>query len=161
MSIISICINANKKHPQSELEGILIPIWAGECDQALKGFESYSFRQLPECARAYDLGIIKCQVKIDNIPVATLDIIDYKTNAINNVTEVYTKQFDATIPRESHLLSERYGTFPAAAHGWFVFLKPLQLGDHILYYQNSVEATTLSGAGNMNSAQFTYHLSVK
>jgi hypothetical protein len=53
------------------------------------------------------------------------------------------------------------GTFPAAAHGWFVFLKPLQPGDHILYYQNSVEATTLSGDGNMNSAQFTYHLSVK
>jgi hypothetical protein len=145
----------------SHTEGILIPIWTGECDQALKGFESYSFRQLSECARAYDLGIIKGQVKIDNIPVATLDIIDYKTNVMNNVTEVYTKQFDATIPKESHLLSERYGTFPAAAHGWFVFLKPLQPGDHILYYQNSVEATTLSGAGNMNSAQFTYHLSVK
>jgi len=145
----------------SHTEGILIPIWTGECDQALKGFESYSFRQLSECARAYDLGIIKGQVKIDNIPVATLDIIDYKTNVMNNVTEVYTKQFNATIPRESHLLSERYGTFPAAAHGWFVFLKPLQPGDHILYYQNSVEATTLSGAGNMNSAQFTYHLSVK
>lgn len=145
----------------SHTEGILIPIWTGECDQALKGFESYSFRQLSECARAYDLGIIKGQVKIDNIPVATLDIIDYKTNVMNNVTEVYTKQFDATIPKESHLLSERYGTFPAAAHGWFVFLKPLQPGDHIVYYQNSVEATTLSGAGNMNSAQFTYHLSVK
>jgi len=145
----------------SHTEGILIPIWTGECDQALKGFESYSFRQLSECARAYDLGIIKGQVKIDNIPVATLDIIDYKTNVMNNVTEVYTKQFNATIPKESHLLSERYGTFPAAAHGWFVFLKPLQPGDHILYYQNSVEATTLSGAGNMNSAQFTYHLSVK
>jgi hypothetical protein len=145
----------------SHTEGILIPIWTGECDQALKGFESYSFRQLSECARAYDLGIIKGQVKIDNIPVATLDIIDYKTNVMNNVTEVYTKQFDATIPKESHLLSERYGTFPAAAHGWFVFLKPLQPGDHIMYYQNSVEATTLSGAGNMNSAQFTYHLSVK
>jgi hypothetical protein len=145
----------------SHTEGILIPIWTGECDQALKGFESYSFRQLSECARAYDLGIIKGQVKIDNIPVATLDIIDYKTNAMNNVTEVYTKQFDAIVPKDSHLLSERYGTFPAAAHGWFVFLKPLQPGDHIVYYQNSVEATTLSGAGNMNSAQFTYHLSVK
>jgi hypothetical protein len=145
----------------SHTEGILIPIWTGECDQALKGFESYSFSQLSECARAYDLGIIKGQVKVDNIPVATLDIIDYKTNAMYNVTEVYTKQFDAIIPKESHLLSERYGTFPAAAHGWFVFLKPLQIGDHTVYYQNSVEATTLSGAGNMNSAQFTYQLSVK
>ena len=74
---------------------------------------------------------------------------------------MYTKQFDATIQKESHFKGERYGSFPTAVHGWFVFLKPLQPGDHILYYQNSVEATTLSGAGNMNSAQFTYHLSVK
>lgn len=145
----------------SRTEGILIPIWTGECDQALKGFDSYSFKQLSECARAYDLGIVKGQVKVDNTPVATLDAIDYKTNVMNNVTEVYTKQFNAIVPKESHLISERYGTFPAAAHGWFVFLKPLQPGNHVVYYQNSVEATTLSGAGNMNSGQFTYYLNVK
>jgi hypothetical protein len=145
----------------SRTEGILIPIWTGECDQALKGFDSYSFKQLSECARAYDLGIVKGQVKVENTPVATLDAIDYKTNVMNNVTEVYTKQFNAIVPKESHLVSERYGTFPAAAHGWFVFLKPLQPGNHVIYYQNSVEATTLSGAGNMNSGQFTYYLNVK
>jgi hypothetical protein len=145
----------------SRTEGILIPIWTGECDQALKGFDSYSFKQLSECARAYDLGIVKGQVKVDDTPVATLDAIDYKTNVMNNVTEVHTKQFNAIVPKESHLVSERYGTFPAAAHGWFVFLKPLQPGNHVVYYQNSVEATTLSGAGNMNSGQFTYYLNVK
>jgi len=145
----------------SRTEGILIPIWTGECDQALKGFDSYSFKQLSECARAYDLGIVKGQVKVDDTPVATLDAIDYKTNVMNNVTEVYTKQFNAIVTKESHLISERYGTFPAAAHGWFVFLKPLQPGNHVVYYQNSVEATTLSGAGNMNSGQFTYYLNVK
>jgi hypothetical protein len=145
----------------SRTEGILIPIWTGECDQALKGFDSYSFKQLSECARAYDLGIVKGQVKVDDTPVATLDAIDYKTNVMNNVTEIYTKQFNAIVPKESHLISERYGTFPAAAHGWFVFLKPLQPGNHVVYYQNSVEATTLSGAGNMNSGQFTYYLNVK
>lgn len=151
----------NQKCTISRTEGILIPIWTGECDQALKGFESYSFKQLSECARAYDLGIVKGQVKVNDIPVATLDAVDYKTNIMNNVTEVYTKQFNATVPEESHLVSERYGTFPAAAHGWFVFLKPLQPGDHVVYYQNSVAATTLSGAGNINSAQFTYHLNVE
>jgi hypothetical protein len=151
----------NQKCTISRTEGILIPIWTGECDQALKGFEGYSFKQLSECARAYDLGIVKGQVKVDDIPVATLDAVDYKTNIMNNVTEVYTKQFNATVPKESHLISERYGTFPAAAHGWFVFLKPLPPGDHVVYYQNSVAATTLSGAGNINSAQFTYHLNVE
>lgn len=141
--------------------GILIPIWTGECDQGTRAFETYSFKQLSDCARGFDLGKVKGQVKVDNSTVATLDAQDYKTNTSNNVTEVYTKEFNVTVPINSHYIVERYGTFPGAAHGWFVFLKPLQPGNHTVYYQNSVEPTTLSGAGNVNSAQFTYHFKVE
>ncbi|HVD08451.1 MAG TPA: hypothetical protein VNB67_08400 [Nitrososphaeraceae archaeon] len=151
----------NQKCTISHNAGILIPIWTGECDHGYRGFETASLKQLSDCARSYDLGKVKGQVKVDNIPVATLDVLDYKTNIMNNVTEVYTKQFNITIPINSHFTSEQYGTFPAAAHGWFVFLKPLQPGTHTVYYQNSVEPTTLSGAGNVNSAQFTYHFKVE
>ena len=151
----------NQKCTISHNAGILIPIWTGECDQGTKAFETYSFKQLLDCARGFDLGKVRGQVKVDNIPVATLDVLDYKTNIMNNVTEVYSNQFNATIPINSHVIVERYGTFPAAAHGWFVFLKPLQPGTHTVYYQNSVEPTTLSGAGNVNSAQFTYVFDVK
>ena len=150
----------NQKCTISRNAGILIPIWTGECDQAGKGTENYSYKQLSDCARSYDLGKIKGQVKVDGIPVATLEALDYKTNVMNNVIEVYTKQFNATNPINTHFIVERYGTFPGAAHGWFVFLKPLQPGNHTVYYQNSVEPTTLSGAGNVNSAQFTYHFKV-
>jgi hypothetical protein len=151
----------NQKCTISHNAGILIPIWTGECDQGTKAFETYSFKQLLDCARGFDLGKVRGQVKVDNIPVATLDALDYKTNIMNNVTEVYSNQFNATIPINSHVIVERYGTFPAAAHGWFVFLKPLQPGTHTVYYQNSVEPTTLSGAGNVNSAQFTYVFDVE
>jgi len=151
----------NQKCTISHNAGILIPIWTGECDQGTKAFETYSFKQLLDCARGFDLGKVRGQVKVDNIPVATLDALDYNTNIMNNVTEVYSNQFNATIPINSHVIVERYGTFPAAAHGWFVFLKPLQPGTHTVYYQNSVEPTTLSGAGNVNSAQFTYVFDVK
>src|SRR5438093_10010030 len=151
----------NQKCTISHNAGILIPIWTGECDQGTKAFETYSFKQLLDCARGFDLGKVKGHVKVDNIPIATLDALDYKTNSMNNVTEVYTKQFNITVPLNSHFIVERYGTFPAAAHGWFVFLKPLQAGNHTVYYQNSVEPTTLSGAGNVNSAQFTYHFKVE
>jgi hypothetical protein len=151
----------NQKCTISHNAGILIPIWTGECDHGYKGFETASLKQLSDCARSYDLGKVKGQVKVDNIPVATLDVLDYKTNIMNNVTEVYTKQFNATIPINSHFTAEQYGTFPAAAHGWFVFLKPLPPGTHTVYYQNSVEPTTLSGAGNVNSAQFTYYFKVE
>lgn len=151
----------NQECTISHNEGILIPIWTGECDQGYKGFENASLKQLSDCARGFDLGKVKGQVKVDNIPVAILDVLDYKTNIMNNVTEVYTKQFNATVPINSHFTAEKYGTFPAAAHGWFVFLKPLTPGNHTVYYQNSVEPTTHSGAGNVNSAQFTYHFRVE
>jgi hypothetical protein len=151
----------NQKCTISGNEGILIPIWTGDCDQSSKRFESSSFKELSDCARGFDLGKIMGKVKVDNIPVAALDVVDYTTNIMNNVTEVYTKQFNLTVPNESHFPGEQFGTFPAAAHGWFVFLKPLAPGNHIVYYQNSVLPTTLSGAGNSNTAQFTYHFKVE
>ena len=142
-------------------EGILIPIWTGECNAGEKDCLGQSFEGLTKAARGFDLGKIKGLVKVDNIPVATLDAVDYKTNTMNNVTEVYTKEFNATVPNDSHVQNEKYGTFPAAAHGWFVFLKPLQPGNHTVYYLNSVEPTSLSGAGNSNTAQFTYHFKIE
>jgi hypothetical protein len=151
----------NQKCTISHNEGILIPIWTGECDHGTKGFETASEKQLSDCARRFDLGKIKGLVKVGNIPVATLDALDYKTNIMNNVSEVYTKQFNTTIPNDTHFPSEKFGTIPAAAHGWFVFLKPLAPANHTIYYQNSVLPTTLSGAGNSNTAQFTYHFKVE
>jgi hypothetical protein len=145
----------------SRNEGILIPIWTGECNAGEKDCLGQPFEELSKAARGFDLGKVKGLVKVDNIPVANLDAIDYKTNIMNNVTEVHTKQYNATVPDDSHVQNEKYGTFPGAAHGWFVFLKPLEPGNHTVYYQNSVEPTTLSGAGNSNTAQFTYHFKVQ
>jgi hypothetical protein len=151
----------NQRCTISQNEGILIPLWTGECDQGSKGYESASSKQLSDCARGFDLGKVKGQVKVDNNLVATLDALDYTTNVMNNVSEVYTKQFNATLPNDTHSPTERFGTFPAAAHGWFVFLKPLNPGDHTVYYENSVLPTTLSGAGNSNTAQITYYFKVQ
>lgn len=151
----------NQKCTISHNDGILIAIWTGECDQAAKGLEGYTFKQLSDCARGFDLGKVKGQVKVDNIPIATLEALDYKTNIMNNVTEVYTQQFNVTATTESHMPYERDGTYLAAAHGWFVFLKPLQTGSHVVYYQNTVEPTSLSGAGNVNTAQLTYSFNVE
>lgn len=151
----------NQKCTISRNEGILIPIWIAECNQGAKDSQNSSYKQLSDCARSFDLGKIKGLVKVDNISVANLDAVDYTTKIMNNVSEVYTKQYNATVPTGSHAVSDRFGTFPAAAHGWLVFLKPLSPGNHTVYYQNSVQPTTLSGAGNVNSAQITYHFKVE
>jgi hypothetical protein len=153
----------NQNCTVSRNEGILIPIWTGECNKAEKECASYNFEQLSKAARGYDLGKIKGEVKVDSIPIAKLDVVDYKTNVIENVSEVYTKEFNATIPEVGlgHIPTEKSGIFPAAAHGWFVFLKPLAPGNHTIYYKNSVEPTSLSGAGNVNAAEYTYNLKVE
>jgi hypothetical protein len=145
----------------SSNDGILIPIWIGECNQGVTECAKSSFEQLSKTARGYDLGKVKGLVKVDNIPVAALDVIDYKTNIMKNITEAYTKQYNATVPEGTHNSNTKFGTFPAAAHGWIAFLKPLSPGNHVVYYQNSVDPTTLSGASASNTAQFTYHLNVK
>jgi hypothetical protein len=145
----------------SQTDGILIPIWTGECNKAEKECVDYSYEQLKKAARGYDLGKIKGQVIVDNVPIAQLDVVDYATNVNKNVSEVYTKEFNATIPEAGHIPSVKSGIFPAAAHGWFVFLKPLAPGNHTVYYQNSVQPTALSGAENVNTAQMTYHIKVE
>jgi hypothetical protein len=151
----------NQKCTISSNEAIVIPLWIGECNQGAKGYEKASYKQLSDCARNFDLGKIKGFVKVDNNPVANLDAVDYTTKIMNNVSEVYTKQFNETVPKGTHLVTEQFGTFPAAAHGWLVFLKPLSPGNHTVYYQNNVAPTTLSGAGNVNTAQITYDFNVK
>jgi hypothetical protein len=145
----------------SHNDGIMIPIWTGECNNAEKDCLTYSFEQLSKAARGYDLGKIKGEVKVDDIPIANLDVVDYATNVNKNVSEVYTKEFNANISQAGHIPVEKSGIFPAAAHGWFVFLKPLSPGDHTVNYKNSVAPTSLSGAGNVNAAEFTYHFKVE
>jgi hypothetical protein len=145
----------------SHTEGILIPIWTGECNKGAKDCKDMPFDELSKAARNIDLGKVKGLVKVDNIPIAKLDVIDYSTIIKNNVTEVFTKQFNATVPKDTHMSYDQYGTFPSAAHGWFVFLKPLQPGNHTVYYENTVEPTALTPPGNSNTAQFTYHFKVE
>jgi len=140
--------------------GILIDIWSGECDAAMPELEGMPFEKISECARGFDLGKVRGLVKVDDVPIAKLDVLDYSTNIMENVTEVYTKQFNIYLPNNTHIPTVKYGTFPAAVHGWFVFLKPLPPGEHTVYIQTTVDPTTLSGATNVNRAEITYHLRV-
>lgn len=88
---------------------------------------------------------------------------DYKINSLENVTELYTKAYNLTIPADSQMPNLNPGTWLAGSHGWFVFLKPLPPGEHSVFYNVRVTPTgALTSPGtNPHFADVTYDLNVK
>ena len=154
----------------SSNQGILIPLWIAWCDSGTD--KEYPIAELSKCAKEkYNLGNIKSQVKVDEQPIAKLDVrlslmeesLDYKINLLSNVSELYIEEFNLTAPADTHKAFTLAGTFHAGAHGWFVFLKPLPPGDHTVFYNVRVTPTgALTSPGTTaNFADITYLLHVK
>lgn len=156
----------------SSTQGIMINLWSGWMESSISkdGVKSkyygYSYEGLSKAAREEaDLGTINANVQVDGIPIAKLNevssmrsgVLDYKINSMENVTEVYSKGFNITIPADTYSPGQNEGTWPTGAHGWFVFLKPLPPGDHTIHYKVGV-----TGLGpNNHSADITYVLHVE
>ena len=113
-----------------------------------------------------DLGAVTSDVKVDGKSIAKLDeitsmspnnIVNTKVNTMDNFTEIFAKPFNITIPENTYAADQVAGTWPAGAHGWFTFLKPLPPGDHKVSYTMSVQGL---GADNVASEN-TYTLHVK
>ena len=149
----------------SSNDSIMIPLWTAWNDNSVPELKDATYEELAKSAREqFDLGAITSVVKVDGVPVAKLDEVssmrqgslDYRINAMENVTEIYSTGFNITVPEDTHFPSQVPGTHRAGAHGWFVFLKPLPAGDHTLYYNVGVRGT----GPNDHSAEFTYNLKV-
>jgi hypothetical protein len=152
----------------SSNQGIIVPMWTAFQEDSIPDYHGYSYDQLSKAAkRLFDLGAVTSIVKVDGSPIAKLDVessagsgpLDTvtKVNSMDNVTEVYSKGFNITIPENTHMADQNIGTWRSGAHGWFVFIKPLPPGDHTLYYNVGVTGT----GDNDHAAEITYDLKVK
>ena len=111
------------------------------------------------------------EIKVDGIPVA-LDVrlsvspgsglLDYKINSLTNVTQSTSKVFTLTIPADTHKPNQVTGTWQAPSDGWWVFLKPLPLGEHTIFHNIRVTPTgALTSPGTSpHFADITYKLQV-
>jgi hypothetical protein len=156
----------------SSNQGIIVPLWTAFMEDSTSEFDEYTYDELSKAARAMgDLGSVSSQVKVDGKPIAKLNVlseiegepaskasdsqIKYTINSMDNVTEVYSKGFNITIPEDTHMADQNPGTWRSGAHGWYVFLKPLPPGNHTVYY-----STGVVDGPNTIAAQITYDLRV-
>lgn len=150
----------------SSTQGIIIPLWVAFMEDSTPEFHNYTYEQLSKAAREmFNLGAVTSLVKVDGNPIAKLDVVssmrsgklDYKINSMNNVSEVYSKGFNITIPENTHIPDQNTGTWRSGAHGWLTFLKPLPPGNHTIDYNVGV-----TGLGeNDHSSEITYSLNVE
>src|SRR5207342_3608253 len=112
----------------SSAQGIIVPLWLAFQEDSTPEFDNYTYDQLSKAARElYDLGAVTSLVKVDGKPIAKLDVVssmrggslDYKINSMDNVTELYSKGFNITIPEDTHFADQNTGTWRSGAHGWF------------------------------------------
>jgi hypothetical protein len=151
----------------SSTDGIMVGSWNGVFENNDKDDvpDNTPIEQLSKFAREQlDLGAVTSEVKVDGKSVAKLDeissmsnnILNYKINTMDNFTEIYAKPFNLTIPENTYVPDAVAGTWPAGAHGWFTFLRPLQPGDHKVSYTMSVQGL---GADNIASENtYTFHV---
>jgi hypothetical protein len=147
----------------STKQGIMIPLWIGWCDTGDPRNKDYSDEQLTKCARqVYNLGEISSKVNVDGLPVANLHVrltsLDDEIFSLANVTELYSKGFNLMIPPNSSKVNGidvRPGIWRAGSHGYWVFLKALDPGEHTISY-------TFRIAGKASaSSDITYSLQVE
>jgi hypothetical protein len=133
----------------SSNQGILVPLWIGWCDAGSE--KGATAEQLTDCAKRQNLGRIISEVKVDGLTVANLDVtqsinptsgaLEYKINSLNNVTEFSSKPFSLIIPADTHKPNQVTGTWDSVSQGWWVFLEPLPVGKHTVYYNIRVTPT--------------------
>ena len=126
----------------------MIPIISGEADDGD-----------PEQTDKSEQGLIQTAKSANDYAAINVKLDDTKLNFNEDPKfRAMSSLFNMTLP--AHNISEEKeapGTYKGITEGYFLFLKPLSEGNHILYY----EAATNPPNPNVYAQAVTYHLNVK
>jgi hypothetical protein len=129
-----------------EGKAILVPLITGECDTS--DTQSQSDADIRQCSTAGDeYGVISAT--LDGQKIENLDSYRTATDFFN-ITYVKDNIFD--VPA---------GTYRGIADGFFVFLKPLPLGNHVLQVKSSVTNPTTPSYNFGSEAKYNLIISPK
>ena len=129
-----------------EGKAILVPLITGECDTS--DSQSQSDADIRQCSTAGDeYGAISAT--LDGQKIENLDSYRTATDFFN-ITYVKDNIFD--VPA---------GTFRGIADGFFVFLKPLPVGNHVLQVKSSVTNPTTPSYNFGSEAKYNLIISPK
>jgi hypothetical protein len=142
-------------------QSILIPSYTAECDTGDKGLTGKPFAEVLNCAIDANRGEVYMKVKVDNLTLVDTKAYVHRTPPHNNLTELESKDFfDVNVPEGSQFIPSAYdgpGKFKGAHQGWYVFLKPLDEGNHVISYYTKVTGTQTA---NIKEAPFDYEADV-
>lgn len=124
-------------------QGILFNFLTAECDTGVFEKKAVSYEELLNCAIEDDKGILQKEAYLDGQRIPD-----------DKVHEIKTDQFNVTIG-ENNVYDAEPGTYPAAAHGYYVFIQSLPAGNHTLQYKSA-----LFGVPYGFTSDIIYHLNV-
>ena len=115
-------------------KSILIPLLVGECDPTVPELRSKAISELWKCAADADEVFKFWEVVLDNKVI-------FKKNPSEEVNSNLTKEilvrnsssFMLDITPQNHYDAPE-GTYPAVVDGYYLHLKPLSPGEHVLTY---------------------------
>ncbi len=132
----------------SSEKSILVPLLVGECDQTVPELRSKEIGELWKCAADADEVFKFWEVVLD-------DKIIFKRNPSEEVNSNLTKEilvrnsssFMFNIPPQNRYDAPE-GTYPAVVDSYYLHLKPLSPGEHVLMYEIVHEDPNVLDVGN-------------
>jgi len=132
----------------SSEKSILVPLLVGECDPTVPELRSKAISELWECAADGDEVFKFWEVVLDGrVIFKKSPSEEVNSNLTKEILVRNSSSFMLNIPPQNHYDAPE-GSYPAVVDGYYLHLKPLSSGKHVLTYKIVHEDPNVLDVGN-------------